>query len=151
MPPFVLTKDLIRRAFAHLAETDDLAQRQKFLTDYLVPDVIWTCTGNAHSLAGTRYSLQEHDEATFKRLGRKLRAPIKFVVTRAVVDAEPEADGWWCSVETRGEATRTTGEPYNNEYVWLMRWNGEGKVVEIRSYFDTMLSEQVLLGGEASE
>ncbi|KAG5983959.1 hypothetical protein E4U55_006569 [Claviceps digitariae] len=146
--PFVLTKTLIRRAFSHLAETNDLAFRSKFLTDYLVPNVIWTCTGNAHSLAGTRHSLQEHDEATFKRLGRKLRAPIKFVVTRVVVDAEPEADGWWCSVETRGEATRTTGEPYNNEYAWLMRWNEEGRVVEIRSYFDTMLSEQVLLGPE---
>ncbi|KAG5962433.1 hypothetical protein E4U58_003897 [Claviceps cyperi] len=146
MARFILTKDLVRRAFSHLAETTDTNFRSKFLTDYLVSNVVWTCTGNAHSLAGTRHSLKEHDEATFQRLGKKLRAPIKFAVTRVIVDAEPEPDGWWCSVETHGEATRTTGEAYNNEYLWIMRWNSEGKVVEIRSYFDTMLSEQVLLG-----
>lgn len=36
------------------------------------------------------------------------------------------------------------GKAYNNEYVWLTRWNDEGKIVEIRSYFDTMLSEEAL-------
>ncbi|KAG5930009.1 hypothetical protein E4U53_002316 [Claviceps sorghi] len=145
MPPFVLTKALVHQAFAHLAETEDLAARQKFNT-YLDPDVVWTCAGTAHSLAGTRHGLRAHDEATFQRLGRKLRGPIRFAVTRVVVDAEPDDDGWWCSVEARGEATRADGEAYDNEYVWLMRWDGRGKVVEIRSYFDTMLSEQVLLG-----
>ncbi|KZZ94277.1 hypothetical protein AAL_05244 [Moelleriella libera RCEF 2490] len=79
-------------------------------------------------------------------LSEKLQEPIKFTVTRVVVDAERDVDGWWCAVETRGEATRATGEPYNNEYAWLMRWNDEGKVDEIRAYFDTMLSEEVLRG-----
>ncbi|KAK2612644.1 hypothetical protein QQS21_001260 [Conoideocrella luteorostrata] len=146
MARFILTKDIVRKAFAHLGETQNMEYRKKFMTDYLVPNITWTCTGSAHSLAGTRHSVEEHSKATFERLGKKLQGQIQFVVTRVIVDAEPEADGWWCSVETRGVATRTTGEPYNNDYVWLMRWNDEGKVVEIRSYFDTMLSEQVLFG-----
>ncbi|KAG5926543.1 hypothetical protein E4U42_003165 [Claviceps africana] len=146
MPPFVLTKALVCQAFAHLAETEDLAVRGQF-NSYIDPDVVWTCAGSAHSLAGTRHGLRAHGAATFDRLGRHLRGPIRFAVTSVVVDAEPEEDGWWCSVEARGEATRVDGRPYNNEYVWLMRWDGRGKVVEIRSYFDTMLSEQVLLGG----
>ncbi|OAA43718.1 hypothetical protein NOR_04293 [Metarhizium rileyi] len=146
MPGFALTKDHVLKAFSHLGETENTEYRKKFLTEYTVPHVIWTCTGSAHSLAGTRYSVKDHEEATFKRLGHNLKGAIKFTVTRVIVDAEPEEDGWWCAVETRGEATRTTGEPYNNEYAWLMRWNQEGKVVEIRSYFDTMLSEKVLLG-----
>ncbi|KAG8411250.1 hypothetical protein J3459_016462 [Metarhizium acridum] len=83
-----------------------------------------------------------------KRLGRNLKGPIRFTATRVIVDAEREEDGWWCTVETKGEATRTTGQPYDNEYAWLMRWNDEGKIVEVRSYFDTMLSEKVLLGQE---
>lgn len=148
MAGFILTKDYVFKAFSHLSEIEDIEHRKKFLTEYIVPNVIWTCTGNAHSLAGTRYSVKEHEDATFKRLGKKLKGPIKFIATRVIVDAEPEADGWWSTVETKGEATRTTGEPYDNEYVWLMRWNDEGKIVEIRSYFDTMLSEQVLLGPE---
>lgn len=148
MPGFVLTKDHVRKAFSHLGEIQDLEHRKKFLTEYTVPNVTWTCTGSAHSLAGTRHSLQDHEDATFKRLGRNLTGPIKFTATRVIVDAEREQDGWWCTVETKGEATRTTGQPYNNEYAWLMRWNDEGKIVEIRSYWDTMLSEKVLLGQE---
>ncbi|KAG8411662.1 hypothetical protein J3459_016326 [Metarhizium acridum] len=100
------------------------------------------------SLAETRHSVQDHEDATFKRLGRNLKGPIRFTATRVIVDAEREEDGWWCTVETKGEATRTTGQPYDNEYAWLMRWNDEGKIVEVRSYFDTMLSEKVLLGQE---
>ncbi|OAQ71307.1 hypothetical protein VFPPC_03628 [Pochonia chlamydosporia 170] len=146
MPGFTLTKDYVRKAFAHLGEVNDIEHRKKFLTEYIVPNVTWTCTGNAHSLAGTRYTLKDHEDATFNRLGKKLKGPIKFTATRVIVDAEAEEDGWWCTVETKGEATRTTGEAYDNEYVWLMRWNDEGKIVEIRSYFDTLLSEQVLLG-----
>jgi ketosteroid isomerase-like protein len=148
MAGFVLTKAHVLKAFSHLSETKDAEHRKKFLTEYVDPNVIWTCTGSAHSLAGTRYSVKEHDEATFKRLGKKLQGPIKFIPTRVVVDAEAEDDGWWCVVETTGEATRITGEPYDNEYAWLMRWNGDGKIVEIRSYFDTLLSEKVLLGLE---
>lgn len=146
MSSFRLTKALVHKAFSHLAETKNAQVRGRFLSEYVVPDVKWTCTGSAHSLAGTRHTVHDHNEATFARLGRKLQEPIKFTVTRVVVDAERDVDGWWCAVETRGEATRATGEPYNNEYAWLMRWNDEGKVDEIRAYFDTMLSEEVLRG-----
>ncbi|KJZ73844.1 hypothetical protein HIM_06737 [Hirsutella minnesotensis 3608] len=145
-PAFILTRDHILRAFAPLAETKDAAIRERFFTDSIVPDVTWTITGSAHSLAGTRRSLEAHSAASFNKLGQKLRGPIAFTVTRVIVDAEPGPDGWWACVETRGEATRSTGEPYNNEYVWLTRWNAAGKMDEVRSYFDTMLSEEVLRG-----
>lgn len=146
MSKFILTKQLVRKALAPLLEVDNLELRRKFLTDYLVPNVTWTCTGSAHSLAGSRYSVKDHEDATFNRLGKNLKGPIKFVVTRVIVDSEREQDGWWCAVEARGEAIRITGQRYDNEYAWLMRWNDEGRIDEIRSYFDTMLSERVLAG-----
>lgn len=37
-----------------------------------------------------------------------------------------------------------TGQAYNNEYVWLTTWNDEGKIIHIRSYFDTLLAQQTL-------
>lgn len=144
MPTFKLTKAHVFAAFEPLAEIEDLTVRNRFFSEYVVPDVIWTMTGSAHSLIGTRTTLQAHSDATFNRLGKKLVKPIKFIVLRAIVDGERSEDGWWASVETKGEATRKNGKPYDNEYVWLTRWNDEGKMVEIRSYFDTMLSEQVL-------
>ncbi|KAM4057722.1 snoaL-like domain-containing protein [Hirsutella rhossiliensis] len=146
MPGFVLTKEHILAAFAPLAETDDAAARARFFTDALVPDVTWHMAGSAHSLAGTRHSLQAHMDATFNRLGPRLRAPIRFDVTRVVVDAQPGPDGaWWACIETRGHAIRkASGKPYDNEYIWLTRWNQDGRMVEVRSYCDTMLAEEVL-------
>lgn len=146
MAAFTLTKDHVLAAFAPLAETQDAAARARFFTDVVVPDVTWHMAGSAHSLAGTRHSLQAHMDATFDRLGARLRGPIRFDVTRVVVDAQPASDGcWWACVETRGRATRrASGAPYDNEYLWLTRWNRDGKIVEVRSYFDTMLSEEVL-------
>ncbi|EQK99433.1 hypothetical protein OCS_04854 [Ophiocordyceps sinensis CO18] len=62
------------------------------------------------------------------------------------VAPDPDPDGrWWACVETRGQATRKpSGKPYNNEYIWLTAWSREGRIVEVRSYFDSMLSEEVL-------
>ncbi|KAI5461967.1 hypothetical protein BGZ63DRAFT_403245 [Mariannaea sp. PMI_226] len=99
---------------------------------------------HAHSLAGTSYNIKDHAEKSFNRLGKRLVAPIKFVVQRVIVDAEKSEDGWWACVETKGEATRKTGADYHNEYIWLTRFNDQGRIVEIRSYFDTMLAEEVL-------
>lgn len=146
MAGFVLAKEHILEAFAPLAITDDAAARARFFSDTVAPDVTWHMAGSAHSLAGTRHSLQAHMDATFNRLGARLRGPIRFDVTRVVVDAQPDPDGrWWACVETRGQATRKpSGKPYNNEYIWLTAWSREGRIVEVRSYFDSMLSEEVL-------
>ncbi|KAL6852524.1 hypothetical protein ACO1O0_007070 [Amphichorda felina] len=147
---FKLTKDYVLSSFAPLAEIHDLAKRKTFFTESIdSSNITWTITGD-HSLSGTRTTLEAHAAASFDRLGPKLSEPIRFLVTRIIVDAErteesdPEKSGWWACVETRGEATIKTGEPYNNEYVWLMRWNDHGKIVEIRSYFDSLMSEYVL-------
>lgn len=144
MSQFILTKEHVVQAFSPLAEIDPAA-RAPFFTNSMVPDIIWTITGSAHSLAGTRTNLQSHSDATFKRLDEKLRGPVKFMVGRVIVDAQASEDGWWACVEAKGEAMTNSGENYNNEYVWLTRWNDEGKIVEVRAYFDTMLSEQLLL------
>lgn len=141
---FTLTKQHVLDAFAPLGEVADAAARERFFADHVAPDVTWVVPGSAHSLAGTRHSLRAHAEATVERLGRRLRAPIRFSVRRVVVDVAPEPDGWWACVELAGEATRSDGQPYNNEYVWLARWRPDGRIAEVRSYFDTMLSEQAL-------
>lgn len=147
MAGFVLTEAHVRRAFAPLAETADAAARDRFFRDWVAPDVTWTVADSAHSLAGTRRSLRAHAAATFDRLGARLRGPIRFDVVRVLVDAAapgPDGSSWAC-VETRGSARhRAGGLPYDNDYVWLTRWGPDGRIVEVRSYFDTMLSEEVL-------
>ncbi|KAH7149040.1 hypothetical protein B0J13DRAFT_523697 [Dactylonectria estremocensis] len=144
MSAFKLTRSHVIEAFAPLQETADMARRNAFFSDSVVPDVKWTVAGQAHSLIGTQNSMKEHADATFNKIGKRLDGPIKFVVTKVIVDGDKADDGWWTSVELKGEATRRTGMDYNNEYVWLTRFNDQGKIVEIRSYFDTLLSEMVL-------
>lgn len=68
-PPFRLSKSYVDEAFKHLEDTDDLSNRKAFFTNYMVPDVKWYMAGSAHSLAGTRYSIESHSKATFERLG----------------------------------------------------------------------------------
>ncbi|KAJ3532323.1 hypothetical protein NM208_g8492 [Fusarium decemcellulare] len=151
MSSFRLTRSHVLSSFAPLLETSDLARRNVFFTDSVIPNVAWTITGHAHSLVGTRYNIEDHCNISFNQLRKRLVAPIKFVVTRVIVDAERSQDGWWACVETRGDATRKTGPHYNNEYIWLTKYNDEGKIVEIRSYFDTVFAEQVLAEPAAEE
>ncbi|PHH81439.1 hypothetical protein CDD82_786 [Ophiocordyceps australis] len=88
MPPFTLTRAHILAAFAPLAETQNLAARAAFFS-HVAPNVVWTVTGSAHALAGTRTSLRAHTDATFDRLGPRLCGPIQFNVVRVLVDAQP--------------------------------------------------------------
>ena len=69
VPPVVLTKDYILNAFKPLEETEDVEKRTKFFKMYMVENVTWNITGSAHDLVGTRYSLAEHNSATFGKLG----------------------------------------------------------------------------------
>ncbi|PHH64235.1 hypothetical protein CDD81_4849 [Ophiocordyceps australis] len=88
MPPFTLTRAHILAAFAPLAETQNLAARAAFFS-HVDPNVVWTVTGSAHSMAGTRNSLRAHTDATFDRLAPRLCGPIKFSVVRVLLDAQP--------------------------------------------------------------
>lgn len=127
--------------------------------------------GPTSALAGTRYTLQEHNDATFNRCLKRLTAPIKFKVLKVVIDVEDDDDdndddnandsgsgqagaekagkeddgaGRWAVIELIGESTRKTGASYDNVYAFMTRWNEEGKMVEIRTYYDTLMAEQML-------
>ncbi|KAH7011290.1 hypothetical protein EDB80DRAFT_891134 [Ilyonectria destructans] len=113
MADFKLTRPHVLKAFEPLQETDDIARRNSFFSESIVPDVKWTITGQAHSLVGTRNSIQEHSNMSFDKIDKRLEGPIKFVVTKVI-------------------------------NVWLTRFNDQGKIVEVRSYFDTLLEEMVL-------
>jgi hypothetical protein len=67
---FTLTEDYILRAFKPLEEIQDLDKRNVFFQDFMVDDVIWELAGTSHALAGTSYSLAEHNAATFNKLGK---------------------------------------------------------------------------------
>lgn len=53
------------------------------------------------------------------------------------------ADGAFVVVECQGRVTLKSGKPYNNQYCFVIRM-ADGKMCEVREYFDTALSDAVL-------
>ena len=49
------------------------------------------------------------------------------------------------AVEVQGEAIHASGEPYNNQYHFLLRIKN-GKIIELKEYMDTQLAAKILLG-----
>ena len=38
----------------------------------------------------------------------------------------------------------TIGQPYNQEYCWVLRWNQDRKVVQVRAYLDGVIIQNGL-------
>ncbi|MBI5940573.1 MAG: nuclear transport factor 2 family protein [Caulobacterales bacterium] len=53
------------------------------------------------------------------------------------------ADGDFVFVECQGAVTLKSGKPYNNTYCFVIQMK-DGKMVEVREYLDSALSEAVL-------
>jgi len=54
----------------------------------------------------------------------------------------------WCTVEMRNEGKAKGGMEYNQTYAWCVRWNNEGKIVQVRAYLDTALVRDVIEANE---
>ncbi|KAB5585078.1 hypothetical protein GE09DRAFT_1069295 [Coniochaeta sp. 2T2.1] len=147
MATFTLTKEHIAKTFGYLEEIDDLQKRNIFFNEYIVPDVTWEIAGTGHVLGGTSYNLADLQAKTFIKLRKKLTTPIKFTLKSIIL--EPGSN--IVCVETQGHATRLIGKPYNNDYIWLTTWSSAGKMVHIRSYFDTKLAEDTLQDPDAQQ
>lgn len=47
-------------------------------------------------------------------------------------------DGNQAAVELKAVNTKTKdGEPFPNEYSWILGFNDEGKIITVRAYMDT--------------
>ena len=54
------------------------------------------------------------------------------------------ADGDWVVVECRGEVTTVRGDPYDNSYCYLCRFDADGRMKELIEYMDTELVTRAL-------
>ena len=101
----------------------------------LEPDTRWACVetrGFATRKSGMfQFSLQE------------IMAPTSKYLPWLGLDAPFTQPPLLRAYISRFELT-IAGKPYNNDYIWLTQWNDEGKIVYVRSYFDTMLSQEAL-------
>ena len=122
---------LMRDLFAGIA-----AGNRTAFADCLADDVVMRVTGQyswSQTFRGKQAFLRDlHGYlATLVAEGRRT-IPLRFIAGDDHV-----------VVEARGEMRTRAGVPYNNEYCLIYRLQG-GKIVEIREYCDSALTEAVL-------
>ncbi|MCJ1330083.1 hypothetical protein MMC10_006764 [Thelotrema lepadinum] len=111
------------------------------LTEALDPEVKWRIGSEKQdNVAKTGiYNRAGWVEHVFGPLQTKLKDGLKLVP----LQVDYKVFGPKAYVEYRGEATQLNGEPYNNDYIWVMVFNDHGKATEIREYLDTGLVREV--------
>lgn len=123
-------KQLIQNAFRDIAKGDGRA-----FVALWANDVTMTITGE--------YSWSQ----TFHGKEAILRDLYGYVAelcpgTRKTIPSLILADEDWVVVEGRGEMMTRTGEPYNNHYLLMYRFE-DGKIVEMKEYQDSLMAERI--------
>jgi uncharacterized protein len=98
-----------------------------FIADYLADDVRWTILGNS-PITGKEQVL---DVLEMQQLESFPVVTIKNIV----------AAGHYVVIESTGEAKTKKGNPYNQTYCDVFKFNGE-VLKEVTTYLDTALSNQ---------
>ncbi|WP_394848523.1 nuclear transport factor 2 family protein [Pendulispora brunnea] len=117
------TRALVQELFDAYAQGDS---RPFF--DHVADDVHWTIAGT-NMLSGEYHSKKAFLDATYGRLSRVLKGPVRPTVQRIVVEGNDAVVQW------RGASTSVQGQPYDNEYVWVLHLEG-ARIVEVTAYFD---------------
>src|SRR4051812_34833910 len=124
-------KKLMQELFAAIAAGD----RKPFL-DTLADDVTMRVTGR-NSWSRTYKGKAALDRELYAHLRALLAEPRRTVPYNFI------ADGDHVAVEARGDMMTKAGARYDNEYCLVYRLEN-GKIVEIREYCDSALTESVL-------
>jgi uncharacterized protein len=117
-------KDFVTRLFDRWEHGD----MQSFF-DAVADDVRWTAIGHT-PISGVYTSKAEYLEKCYRPLMARLNGPARCEVRRIIADGDTVVVQW------RGETPTRAGQPYIQEYCWVLRVDGE-RITEVDGYFDT--------------
>lgn len=111
--------------------------------ELLAPDVIWTIHGSG-PVADTYRGVEDFVERAAAPLVSRLAGPLT-----------PEVHDVWAIddrviVRFDASGTTTSGNPYNNQFVWILRME-DGSVVEAEAFLDLVAYQEVVEGNEPRE
>jgi ketosteroid isomerase-like protein len=109
------------------------------LFDSLHEGARWTIIGST-PLSGVFHGKQAIMDGLITPLRARLASRIAFSFERLI------AEGEHVVMQMRGNATASTGDPYNQTYCIVARIV-DGRIVEMTDYVDTELATQALFGG----
>lgn len=104
----------------------------------LADDVTWTNIGTT-KFSGTYSGKQDLIENLLGPVFSQLKAGIVSTIERLTAEADVVV------AQTTGTAETHDGKPYNNSYCQVIRVR-DGKIAEVKEYFDTQLTSSVLGG-----
>ena len=128
----------VNRLFAHL----ETGEYPKFF-EHVADDVRWRVMGT-HPLAGVYRSKSEFIHETFERLNKCLSGGVRLKVSNLLVQ------GNIAVVEMESISTARNGKPFNNTYCWIVEFDGEGIVRNVKAYVDSALVQNLLDENEKS-
>ena len=108
---------------------------EAYLDFYNDDSVIWTAGDN--DIGGARTKKEIIDFA--QGILAAFPSGITFNITGITAENERVA------VEVSGDAIHASGQPYNNQYHFLLTIKN-GKILELKEYMDTQLAAKILLG-----
>lgn len=126
----------LMRAFYEAGARGDMEACFEMLAD----DVTWTNIGSTR-FSGTYSGKPELLEKLLLPLFGQLKSGISSEIENMI------AEGDQVVVQTNGTAETLSGAPYNNSYCQVVRIR-EGRIVEVKEYFDTALVNSVFGNGE---
>ncbi|KAH7253352.1 SnoaL-like domain-containing protein [Fusarium sp. LHS14.1] len=129
----MVTADHIRAIFEPIARGDMAS-----FWPHVEPDVDWTVKGAHCKISGHYKSVAEFQQGT-RPLSSTWAGPLHLVVQNIIVDGNQAA------VELKAVDTTTkSGDPFPNEYTWVLGFNDNGKIATVRAYMDTDLVTRVI-------
>jgi ketosteroid isomerase-like protein len=57
----------------------------------------------------------------------------------------------WVVIEAESKAALRDGTPYNNQYVFVFKFDADGKILEFKEYWDTLHAKETLFRDGAFE
>jgi hypothetical protein len=88
-------------------------------------------TGAHCQIAGHYKSIEEFQQGT-RALSSTWAGPLHLVVQNIIIEGNQAA------VELKAVDTKTkNGDPFPNEYTWVLGFNDSGKIATVRAYMDT--------------
>ncbi len=105
--------------------------------DQVSDNVHWTVMGT-HPLAGVYNSKADFLKATFERLNGVLNEGVVLTVENVI------ASGDTAVVEMRSLSTAKNGEPFNNTYCWIVKFDDNKIITDVTAYVDSALVQKVI-------
>ena len=117
----------------HLLEIGAIDQ---FLENFIAENVQWVITGSS-VLAGVYTSRIDFINSAISRLKSSLDGGIQWRINNVIID------GSFVVLEMTSKAVAKNGQPYNNQYVWILEFDGE-IFHKVRVYFDDVLVDKII-------